>query len=130
MRARKIWEYLRQKQMAPSQWTQCAGPAREYYLQEIYKFCPDLMRCEGDWKAERLAIDNYGNWARNRIKESDIQVKVEKTVVKQEAMVKVEETKRKEGLSTKTPIKPVKVPRLTSPNTTLHTLTSSSIHTN
>ncbi|KAG6913775.1 hypothetical protein DXG01_004386 [Tephrocybe rancida] len=126
--ARKIWEYLLQKEMAPRQWTQCTGPAREYYLQEIYKFCPDLMHCDGDWKAERLAIDNYGNWTRNRVKESDVQVKAEETPVKQEAIVKVEGTKHKEVLSTKTPTKPEKVPRLTSPNTTHSLAPSGTIH--
>ncbi|KAG6835776.1 hypothetical protein H0H93_014740 [Arthromyces matolae] len=117
--ARKIWEYMRDKDMAPPTWGHCSAPAREYYLAEMYKFCPDLMLGDGDWKADRLATDNYTGWKRSY--REKIKAKVEEPVVKVEGKTGgiVSEHKRKASPSTNMPIKPEKAPRLTAPNNSI-----------
>ncbi|KAG6913857.1 hypothetical protein DXG01_003830 [Tephrocybe rancida] len=114
--ARSVWEYLHTEGMAPDTWKQCSEPALNYYLDEMYKFYPDLLLCDGDWKAERLVTDNYTGWMRNREKKKERK----KVKVEEENRVKlemIEGTKRKEAPSERHSIKPEKVPRLTSPNT-------------
>lgn len=37
-----------------------------YYLEEMYNFHDDLCLCEGHWKAEKLAVEVYPGWSRNR----------------------------------------------------------------
>lgn len=64
--ARSIWEHLASKNMAPKTWLKRSAPAAAYYYQEMYKFCDDLRLGEGDWKAERLAIDTYSGWTRGK----------------------------------------------------------------
>ncbi|KAG6834881.1 hypothetical protein H0H93_006681 [Arthromyces matolae] len=117
--ARQVWEHLAGRNMAPQSWGRCEAPARQYYLDEMYKHCPELAFCEGDWKADRLATDNYTGWMRGR-KKAQTKVKEEHDVkledIGKASTVVVEGMKRKEGPSTNVPIKGGKVPRLTMPN--------------
>ncbi|KAG6847714.1 hypothetical protein H0H93_006377 [Arthromyces matolae] len=118
--ARQVWEHLAGRNMAPQSWGRCEAPARQYYLDEMYKHCPELAFCEGDWKADRLATDNYTGWMRGR-KKAQTKVKEEHDVkledIGKASTVVVEGMKRKEGPSTNIPIKGGKVPRLAMPNT-------------
>ncbi|KAG6835863.1 hypothetical protein H0H93_013828, partial [Arthromyces matolae] len=118
-RARRIWEYLHSKEMAPPTWGRCQAPALEYYRGEMYKYCPDLTLCDGDWKVDRLATDNYSGWFRHRKEKSRVTVKEEKAVKGEDEIGIFDvanSNKRKAGPATN--IKPEKVARLTTPNNT------------
>lgn len=39
-----------------------------YYRQEMARFAPELRLCEGDWKANRIATDNYPAWYRTYLR--------------------------------------------------------------
>jgi hypothetical protein len=76
---RLIWEYLAQQGVAPTTWKKCSAPAAQYYYSEIYKFHPDLRLCDGNWKAEKLAVDTYPGWHRTRFSSSaDVKREVKK----------------------------------------------------
>lgn len=108
--ARTTWETLALEGLAPKKWKQCSTPAWKYYLEEMYRYHDDLQLCEGDWKAERLAVDNYPGWTRGRTESSNVVMKRELTPeLSSEAGV---EKKRKEAPAALTPIKPEKQPRV------------------
>lgn len=109
--ARTTWETLALEGLAPKKWKQCSTPAWKYYLEEMYRYHDDLRLCEGDWKAERLAVDNYSGWMRGRTESSNIVVKHESTP-ELPSEASVVEKKRKEAPTALTPIKPEKHPRM------------------
>jgi len=64
--ARLIWEALHTRGIAPDCWGRVSIEAADYYFEQMYAFCEYLRFREGDWKAQRLAIDTYPGWARGR----------------------------------------------------------------
>jgi hypothetical protein len=75
--ARKVFSKLEELNMAPRTWTKISSASSQYYRQVMYGYFPELQFCEGDWKAERLGIDIYPSWSRQRAEEDDAKIKNE-----------------------------------------------------
>jgi hypothetical protein len=65
---RQVWAYIAKQGQAPMTWSQAHISAVQYYRQEMYRDHPDLRLCEGDWKVDLLAVQNYPAWCRTRTK--------------------------------------------------------------
>ncbi|KAF8511248.1 hypothetical protein JB92DRAFT_3144157 [Gautieria morchelliformis] len=65
-RARLIWNAIAAAGCAPPTWSQAHLTAVQYYRQQMYNAHPNLQLCEGDWKVDMLAIDEYPGWYRPR----------------------------------------------------------------
>lgn len=107
--ARTVWESLAQQKMAPVTWKKRTAPAFMYYLEEMYKFHDDLRLCEGHWKAEKLAVEVYPGWSRNRTDLVGERIKEEAAEVGIDANSR---NKRKRPPTPTTSIKPEKQPKL------------------
>jgi hypothetical protein len=77
--ARKVFSKLEELNMAPQTWTKISSASSQYYRQVMYGYFPELQFCEGDWKAERLGIDIYPSWSRQRAEEDDAKIKKEES---------------------------------------------------
>jgi len=75
--ARKVFSKLEELGMAPRTWTKISSASSQYYRQVMYGYFPELRFCEGDWKAERLGIDIYPSWSRQRAEEDAATIKNE-----------------------------------------------------
>ncbi|KAF8510432.1 hypothetical protein JB92DRAFT_2585016, partial [Gautieria morchelliformis] len=64
--ARYIWYSIHSKGMAPVTWSQASINAVQYYCTHMYDAHPDLHLCEGDWKVDLLAVDEFPGWIRSR----------------------------------------------------------------
>jgi hypothetical protein len=92
--ARGLFQHLRSQGMAPRTWSKRSDPAAQYFYREMIKFEPNFLMAEDHWKLERIAIDIYFNWARQRKDGND---------VKQEDKVGVLPKKRKASISAQVP---------------------------
>ncbi|KAF8968968.1 hypothetical protein BDZ97DRAFT_1754910 [Flammula alnicola] len=79
--ARKVFSKLEELKMAPRTWTKISSASSQYYRQVMYGYFPELQFCDGDWKAERLGIDIYPSWSRQRAEEDDAEIKKEEKQV-------------------------------------------------
>ncbi|KAF8155446.1 hypothetical protein B0H34DRAFT_675645 [Crassisporium funariophilum] len=76
-KARKVFSKLEELKMALQTWTKISSASSQYYRQVMYGYFPELQFCDGDWKAERLGIDIYPSWSRQRAEEDDAAIKRE-----------------------------------------------------
>ncbi|KAI0058689.1 hypothetical protein BV25DRAFT_1919017 [Artomyces pyxidatus] len=60
---REVFSVLLTRGIAPRTWMSPDGStARMFYWEQMYLHFPDLRLCEGNWKANRIAMDNYPSW--------------------------------------------------------------------
>ncbi|KAF8532353.1 hypothetical protein JB92DRAFT_3138367 [Gautieria morchelliformis] len=81
-RARLLWAAIAAAGCAPPTWSQAHITSVQYYRREMYDSHPNLRLCEGDWKVDMLAIDEYPGWYRPRKENiSDIKPEPDNTTI-------------------------------------------------
>ena len=76
--ARSNWEYLASNGLAPEKWkTFCSADVANWFHREMEAQFPLLRLCQGHWKSNQIAIDNYPNWCVNRLKGKEVSPKDE-----------------------------------------------------
>jgi len=60
--AREIWTELLGNGKAPTSWSKVGLTAGHQYRSEMKRRYPELQLCEGDWKSELIATENYPSW--------------------------------------------------------------------
>lgn len=68
--AKRIWQEFLNVGVAPATWMKIDASANHQYQQQMEKDFPLLRLCEGHWKVERLAIDNYPSWRSHAVNAS------------------------------------------------------------
>jgi hypothetical protein len=77
-RAREIWNCFGKAGVAPATWRKLGLPQLRFYRHEITAEFAELQLCEGNWKTDRIATDNYPAWYRSYTKPDTKSVKLEK----------------------------------------------------
>ncbi|GBE79849.1 hypothetical protein SCP_0210500 [Sparassis crispa] len=73
---REIWAELHCRDdvsYLPSTWSKKTADIAAFFYREMNLRIPELAYCHGDWKAEKLATDNYSQWTppkKNKKKQS------------------------------------------------------------
>jgi len=73
----EIWQYLQGKGKLPDTWGQADIETAAFYRNRMRDNFPELGLCEANWKADKVATDNYSHWYRRHI--------LKKVSVKQES---------------------------------------------
>ncbi|KAF8473798.1 hypothetical protein JB92DRAFT_3134735 [Gautieria morchelliformis] len=61
-----VWTAIATRGCVPPTWSQAHLTCVQYYCQHMYNDHPILRLCEGNWKVDLLAIDEYLGWYRPR----------------------------------------------------------------
>ncbi|EPQ49927.1 hypothetical protein GLOTRDRAFT_134449 [Gloeophyllum trabeum ATCC 11539] len=67
--ALSIFQSLREAGKAPQSWAKKgSSDVKQRYYDEMYRQFPELGLCEGNWKAEKLAIQTYFGFHKNHVR--------------------------------------------------------------
>ncbi|KAJ7125552.1 hypothetical protein C8R43DRAFT_1135395 [Mycena crocata] len=74
--ARKIWIYLNSEGRLPASqhWNDADSVARSYYAGEMRRYFPELMLCELDYKAHRIATLIFSGWIKTFLRDNELKV--------------------------------------------------------
>jgi hypothetical protein len=72
--ARLIWDKFSSSGRAPKTWSKASLDVASDYQDQMCRHFPELALCDSNWKADKIATDNYPNWtppAQNNLVISD-----------------------------------------------------------
>ena len=65
IKARRIWQTLAGKGLAPTKWSLVTDAVHEYFTQEMLSSFMELRLCENNWKLQLWITRSYSSWYQN-----------------------------------------------------------------
>ncbi|KAJ7226391.1 hypothetical protein C8J57DRAFT_1389549 [Mycena rebaudengoi] len=115
-KARSLWIHLYDTGHCPQNWSDASSLVRDYYAYELALSFPELLLCEFDYKAHRIATDNYSGWRKAYFeKHGPCVVKVEPKLEEDAATQPPADTVPNQPKRQKSSTRPKPVPRKEKP---------------
>ena len=73
---REIFAHLYSQGVHPRTWAKGDLIVQNFYRETMYRRFPELRLCEGSWKVDKIAIDNYSSWRDVHVKEEEVTVEL------------------------------------------------------